>query len=119
MRLDACSLAEHDPLIRSKRLAVSFVKPSMIAAFAVLLLFAPSSGLAAAPKNTLAPPTTTSATTTSADEPTSGESAVAVLAIVSAVAVAFGVMLVGRAHDLQARLAAATVARGGSVDTVR
>jgi hypothetical protein len=97
---------------------VSFVKPSIIAAFAVLLLCAPSSGLAAAPKNAPAPPTTTSATTTSADEPTSGESAVAVLAILSGVAVAFGVIvLVGRAHDLQARLAAATVARGGSVDT--
>lgn len=99
---------------------MSFVKLWIIAAFVVLVLVAPPFGLAAssaeAPKKD-APATTT--TTASADEPTGGESFVAVLAILGGVAVIFAViLLVGRAHDIEERLATATVARGGSVSSI-
>lgn len=103
--------------------ALSFVKLWIVAGLAVLLLCAPSSfaaTLAAGPKNDAQAPagTTTSATTTAADEPTQGESLVAALAILAGVAIAIAVIvLVWHAHDVQARLATATIARGGAVDT--
>lgn len=111
-----------------------FVKLRMIALFAVLLLGAPSSVLAASDPSAQAPtettstvptattstvPTTTTATNTASDdEPTRGESLVAAMAILGGILVALAVIwLVSRAHDLQARLAATTVAGGGSVST--
>jgi hypothetical protein len=102
---------------------VSFVKLWIIAAFAVLLLCAPSSFAAtqasAPKKDAPAPPAATAPTaTTTADEPTKGESGVAALAILAGVAIAIAVVVfVWHAHDIQARLATATIARGGTVDT--
>lgn len=105
---------------------MSFVKLWMVALFAVVLLGAASSVLAASGASAQTPTTTTSTvpaattpTTTAADdEPTKGESLIAAVAILGGTLVALAVIwLVSRAHDIQARLAAANVARGGSVST--
>jgi len=90
-----------------------------MAVFAVLLLGA-SPSLAATPTTTTGtvPTATTSTTTPSGDEPTNGESLVAAVAILGGIFVALAVIwLVSRAHDIQAKLAAANVARGGSAST--
>jgi hypothetical protein len=98
----------------------------MITVFAVLLLGATSSVLAATGASAQTPTTTTStvpaattaATTASSDEPTNGESSAAVVAILGGIVVALAVIwLVSRAHNIQARLATASLARGGSVST--
>ena len=114
-------------MVRSNRKpAVSFVKVWMIAVFAVLLLGAASSVLAVSGASAQTPTTTTgtvpaetTTTTASGDEPTKGESFAALVAILGGIFVSVAVVwLVSRAHDIQARLAAASLARGGSVRVV-
>jgi hypothetical protein len=102
----------------------------MIALFAVFLLGAASSVLLATGASAQDPPTTTTTTTTTVsapttptttapgDEPTTGEALIAGVAILGGTLVALAVIwLVSRAHDIQATLAAANAARGGSVST--
>jgi hypothetical protein len=102
---------------------VSFVKLWIVAALTTLVFCAPSSFAAtqaAGPKKDAPAPaaTTTTTTATTADDPTTGEWFVAALAILASVAIAIVIVrFVSHAHDIQAGLAAATIAAGGTADT--